>query len=438
VGAWQGNRKESELARCSHVTIDTLRADHLSSYGYPRQTTPVLDGLARNGVRFANAYSTSSWTVPAVSSLLTSLHPESHGVVKAVLVNGEVRSQQILPEHLPRLPELLRANGYRTFGITANGHLDGAFGFAHGFDRYENLGFRATAERIEETLRAMRDEIRDASPYFLWLHYFDPHAPYVQRQPWLARYGSRDPRVIQRVPVQDQAGDYRTLRIEPDSPELEHLLARYDAEISYTDQAVGRALRLLDAGAETMIIVTADHGEEFLDHGSFGHMGTLYDELIRVPLIVRLPGRRFAGEVVEQRVSIVDVAPSVLAWLDLLAPAAMQGEILVDPVHGPRARSDRAITSSLERRDRLRLRSIIPDDWKLIRSEAPTRLELLFDLASDPGETRSLVHARRAELLKLDARLHGLLAEYELAAEPEVIELSDERLEEVRSLGYLQ
>jgi arylsulfatase A-like enzyme len=187
-----------------------------------------------------------------------------------------------------------------------------------------------------------------------------------------------------------------------------------------------------------MVIVTADHGEEFLDHGSFGHMGTLYDELIRVPLIVRLPGRRFAGEVVEQRVSIVDVAPSVLAWLDLPAPAAMQGEILVDPVRGPRAPANRAITSSLGRRDLLRLRSIIHDDWKLIRYEAPTRRELLFDLVTDPRETRSLSHAKRAELLKLDFRLHELLAEYEQAAEPEVIELTGESLEEVRSLGYLQ
>lgn len=168
------------------VTIDTLRADRLSGAGHSRQTTPYLDELAASGVRFERAYASSSWTAPSVASLLTSLDPRRHGIEHGHLSEQVIVQQEVIPESLPLWPELLRNAGYRTYGITANTHLYGHFGFDRGFDRYECIGF-LTADEVLETLERWQLEITASEPWFVWVHLLDPHARYTPRSPWIDR-----------------------------------------------------------------------------------------------------------------------------------------------------------------------------------------------------------------------------------------------------------
>ena len=167
------------------ITIDTLRADRLPFYGYKRNTAPFLGKLAEHGIVFTNAYSTSSWTVPAVTSMVTGVYPSSHGITRGSIKKAHVYRQVRIPRKLPNLPEQLQALGYRTYAITANTHLMKDLGFGRGFDRYDCIGF-CTAEKVNRVFLEWKQEIESQnSPVFVWLHYFDPHIPYIGRQPWL-------------------------------------------------------------------------------------------------------------------------------------------------------------------------------------------------------------------------------------------------------------
>lgn len=420
------------------ITVDTLRRDHVSSYGYDRRTTPFLDDLASAGVRFANGYSTSSWTVPSIASLMTALHPDSHGVVSGTVSRGTVRGQQVLSGELIRLPELLRGAGYRTFGITANGHLAADLGYAQGFDRYENLGFGAVAEDVNRKLEEWKEELPGESSYFLWLHYFDPHAPYKPREPWLSRFA---PESLVEKPnrlIVNHAARYLELGVGRDSPDFEYVMALYDSEIAYTDDAIRRAAQMLDPNSDHLVIVTSDHGEQFLDHHKFGHQDALWEELIGVPLIVRLPGGRHAGRVVQDRVSLVDIGPSLLEFLGAGVPEQLQGESFMPALEGRRREATGPIVSSLSRHEGKRIDAIVQDDWKLILHSGKRSRELLYNLGKDPGERASVAGSDRLKKLELMARLKEELARFSTGSEPTIAGATEERLEELRSLGYVE
>ncbi len=163
-------------------TVDTERANHLGAYGYTRATSPALARLANRGTLFEHAYATSSWTAPSVASLVTGVLPSEHGVVHGLMVEGVTMQQEVLSPSLPSLPEALRALGYRTVGVTANGHLGEDHGFARGFDRYACLGFANLDEVRAEVARSL-EGLEPDRPLFLWVHVLSPHAPYEPRQP---------------------------------------------------------------------------------------------------------------------------------------------------------------------------------------------------------------------------------------------------------------
>jgi arylsulfatase A-like enzyme len=369
---------------------------------------------------------------------MTSLHPDSHGVVSGTVSKGAVTGQQILSEELVRLPELLRGAGYRTFGLTANGHLAGDLGYAKGFDRYENLGFGASAEDVNGKLQEWLEEIEGASPWFLWLHYFDPHAPYKAREPWLSRFTSgmtvEEPGSL----VVSRVARYLEMGIGKSSAELEYIKALYDGEIGYTDQAIGRVLQLLDPGSKSLVVVTSDHGEEFLDHRSFGHEGTLFEELIAIPLIVRFPGERYAGSVVEGRVSLVDIAPSLLDSLGVGHSEALQGKSFMPLLDGRSPDLPRPVISSLARFGDRHLDAIVLGDWKFIRCSGKMPCELLYNLERDPGEDANVAVSHPAKKTELENGLRQQLAKLSSAPEPEFAGATDERLKELRSLGYVE
>ncbi len=331
------------------ISIDSLRADHLGCYGYGPDTSPAIDALAKRGVRFDVARSSTTWTLAAHMSLMTGMPNELHGVVNDVNVLDENR-------HL--LAESFRAAGYRTAGFFGGPYLHAHFGFARGFDTYENCGvptaydepstaagdeardlaaqhveasFVVTADRIEQAAEAWLDQ-GGGEPFFLFLHHWDVHFDYMA------------PAEIVRRFAPDYAGDLepRDFMTNPrihagmDPVDLAYLIACYDAEIYWVDRHVERLvakLHALGVAGDTYIVVTSDHGEEFFDHGQKGHRNNLYEETLRVPLIIAGPNVA-PNVVVHEPVRLYDVKPTILELAGLPAVDEVYGTSLVPLMRG--------------------------------------------------------------------------------------------------------
>jgi arylsulfatase A-like enzyme len=347
------------------IVVDTTRADHIGSYGYRRDTTPHIDRLAEKSTVFEQAYSHTPWTMPSVASLFTSLPPRDHGIVKW--------EQPLALEHLT-LAEHLQAHGFLTAGFVSHLIFFPEYRFNQGFEHYDVSVLRegdpvelTTSREISDlAIRWLREEAHD--PFFLWLHYFDPHGVYLQHEPYV--WG-------------DQAID------------------RYDSEIRHTDEQIGRVLSSLETlgmADDTIVVVVADHGEEFGDHGGIRHSKTLYDEVVRIPLVIYVPG--FSPRRIDTIVSESDVAPTLCRLLGLPVPASFAGR-----------------------------------RWKLV-IDRETGARMLFDLARDPGEKRNMT-AERADVV---ARLERAIAEHYAQGRTQVDEheLSEPLREQLEALGYLK
>jgi arylsulfatase A-like enzyme len=413
------------------VTIDTLRADRLASAeagGAPHM--PYLEALARKGVLFTRAYAPASWTAPSMASLVTGVYPARHGIERTLFLNGTVLAQEVLPEDLPLLPELLQAAGFATYGIAANTHLDAAWGFARGFDHYACPGF-VEADVVLARLDAWIDEIRAREPWFVWLHFLDPHTPYTARDPWIdARWpGPRGPfRDLEGIAP---AGGYARRHIAPGSQRLAYVEALYDSELSHVDAKLRGAIERLDSVDDTLVVVTSDHGEEFLEHGGFGHGHTLFEETIRVPLVMRLPAGARAGEVRDAPVSLVDLMPTLLSAAGVEPPPDLAGTDLLAP-RLPRART---LYASLARGSRAF--AVLEGTWKLVEERRPERRSHVYDLAADPGERGhdGSQPARTAALRRALAAHERSARAGRLVPNPRV-PFAPEQAEALRALGY--
>ena len=248
------------------ITIDTLRADHLSCYGYERNTSPNIDRIAEKGVIFKNVYAPSSWTAPSMVSLFTAVYPINHGVTHGVGYEKNVtRSiQEIFSEELVTLAEILKAHGYTTFGVASNLHLSERFGFARGFDYFKCLPF-IPAPPVNKTIYSWEDEIKHSDKFFLWVHYFDPHHFYFARSPWIDDYSP--PELTQKLNLPKKPWEELQAFIpvlEKDPEALSNLVALYDSEINFVDSYIGELIKRFEFDKNTLLIITADHGEEFL------------------------------------------------------------------------------------------------------------------------------------------------------------------------------
>lgn len=417
--------------------IDTLRADRLGVYGYDRETSPHLDALARDGIVFTNAQAQSSWTRTSVASLFTGLHPRSHNV------NG--RTDKLSPRALT-LSTLLGASGYQTTGIITNGNVSKNFGFELGFDSYVHLREQRTREVhvLSDAVNARavswldgRDPTR---PFFLYLHTTDPHDPYTPRSPFRERFvpSARYPDLV-RLKTLFEHG-VPADQVEDVSHELSAL---YDAEIAFNDEQFGilvEELKRRDLYDQTIIIVVSDHGEEFQDHGGWGHGITLYREQLAVPLIVKLPGQQRAGHVVDRPAQHVDLMPTLLALLGLPIPPEVQGTSLWPDMAGHPPSSPGVSTAYL-RLDGRALESLQREARKLIRHftehETSSRVEL-YDLAHDPTEQTNLAGDRPVLRGYLLAALRRWVSQQPslLTAEEAVIDADLE--ERLRALGYIR
>jgi arylsulfatase A-like enzyme len=422
------------------VTLDTTRADHASAYGYARDTTPVLRGIAASGTRFESAYAPTATTAPSHATLFTSLYPLAHGIVR----NGlELRDSE------STLAEILGERGYATAAFVSSFVLDARFGFAQGFELYDDDfeagaasfparheweeheipgGFDRPADATTRRAVAWLESGRDTSrPFFLFVHYFDPHAPMSPPEPYGARFAPAE-----------------------GASRLELRIGRYDGEIAFADEQIGVLLAALDRAGlaeRTLVAVTADHGEGLLQHGQMAHGVHLYEEAVRVPLVLRWPGVVPAGRVVEAPVALVDLAPTLLELLGI-APAGreFQGESLVQALAdgGPPA-AERAVHFQRRHYDGERvgdewvegdLFGVRLGRWKYLESGDGRRREL-YDLASDPGETANLAPERAEEASRLAERIESWKrASQRAGSAPR--DLSASQREGLRALGYAE
>lgn len=408
------------------IVVDTLRADHLGVYGYSRDVSPHIDALAADGVVFRNAQSPAPWTTPSLASVLSGRHPTRLGFVDRPLR---------LPPDLVLLTELLRARNYRTHAIVSNLFASSAVGFEQGFDGFDEDNAQGHLHVSSASVTAKALAFLDGharQPFFLFLHYFDPHYAYRLHPP--DDYPDYAGRLHDGMPI---------VELRAQAPQLgegdaRYLRALYDSEIRFTDRHLGAVferLRELGLYEDALIVFLADHGEEFLERGDhwIGHTRTLYEEQLRVPLILKLPGGRGAGTRVDARVSLVDVAPTVLALLGLAFPGgyALDG-VALDP---ERAASRLVVA---ETRRWANLRAVYEDAWKLIRDLDSGRVEL-YRLDQDPGERVNLAASHPEPRQRLEQALQAWGDAMGNGGAPvDEGAFTPEEIEQLRSLGYVE
>jgi len=298
------------------ISLDTLRADHLGCYGYRRDTSPNLDTIAQDAVLFINAYSHSPTTLPSHMSMLTSLYPINHGICAVSLRSG-LKSAQELDPSISTLSELLRKAKYFTTAFTGGGQVSSYFGFSRGFDYYqEDFSLDSDeAERLFNKAASWINDHRDKK-FFLFLHTYQIHNPYNPPHPYNEIYLNKKAQWkeadIIKILAERGLGEYGQLTEE----ERENLVSLYDGEIKYTDEffikRLTTELKRLELYDQTMIIITSDHGEEFYEHKGWEHGHSIYNELIKVPLIIKFPHSKHRGSNVQNVVRTVDIFPTIL------------------------------------------------------------------------------------------------------------------------------
>jgi arylsulfatase A-like enzyme len=398
------------------VLLDAVRADHLPPYGYPRDTAPFLTSLAAKSVVFDRAYSSSGWTSPATASLFTSLHPFQHGVIWNIrrMRESEFRVSRV-PDEPETIAEALKAAGYATFAVSDNPSASSLGGFDAGFDRFESAA-DGSATAVNRRVKQWRADLEGGRPYFLYLHYMDAHEPYLP---------------------QGRAFDEFMKDGRP-NPRRD-FVAAYDSEIRLLDSKVQGLFESLGWGENTIVIVTSDHGEGFHDHGLTGHANSLYDELMRVPLIVYSGGGRFTPGRVTVPVGHVDVLPTLRELAGLPPDPRNVGWSLAPLLREGRwDRGERPLLGHLVEFDgKHEVRAVVLGRYKLVERR-PGGAEL-FDLEADPGESRDLAE-RHPEVV---ARLREAYERVETAAtryaeSGRQTQLTPEAVEKLRALGYIQ
>ncbi len=378
--------------------VDTLRADHTSTYGYARDTTPELTKFAQDGVLFETAIAQAPWTKPSVASIFTSLLPGRH---LAVQLRDPLDSGHVT------LAEMLGAKGFATGAAIANSviYSEGS-NFEQGFDSFVGLHDaegRASKEVpagpvVDEALKFL--DWRRGMPTFLYVHTMDPHVPYTPPPPFDTKWG---PHPAPGHPGTDPRTDYK----EP--LDRERFIAQYDGDVAYGDREFGRFLRELKARGlyeRALIVFLADHGEEFLDHGKWLHGRSVFDELIRIPLVVKFPKGRDRGKRIAQQVRSVDVLPTVLAAMDLPAAPGLAGHPLQPVVRG--GAPEPPAVSEVSHRGYVAHGMRTSRD-KYVQRFSPEADELYFDLKGDPREQKSLFEPNQERVRLLRAGVEAAM-----------------------------
>ncbi len=453
------------------IVLDTVRADHLSVYGYPRDTTPGLRDFARGATLYRNAFATSDVTLTSHASLFTGLYGIEHGArLPEPAEASRAGMGHPLADRFLTLAEILTGAGYVTAAISANsGYLGPAYNLNQGFAHYENLyptlGFQPSyllreplriivsrftaaadlskayspAEDVTRRALTILDRIKAGRrPFFIFLNYMDAHWPYLPPAPYNRLFGDPNSKAFGNYGiVQNQVC---SLQRSLTASEREFLVSQYDGAIAYLDsqlQILFRSLRERQVYDNSLIVITSDHGEALGERNFLGHPMSVYQDQLRVPLIIKYPQQK-TSLVEDAPASLVDIMPTVLAILKLKSPERLSGRNLLDP----ESRAGRALLGesyplpifvSLHPRFRRVDRAVIEWPYKLIRGTAGTRE--LYDLAGDPQEKRNLYDSHPATVETLDAELKRWIGR---AHRAQPLQPDRDTLQRLRSLGYTQ
>ena len=426
----QGTAESGDRPNIILITVDALRADHLSCYGYSRSTSPNIDRIAKKGVVFKNVAAPSSWTVPSIVSLFTSAYSVNHGVIHGFSKNkGNKYKQEIFSKKLVTLTEILKANGYTTFAVASNLHLKEKFGFSRGFDYFKCLSF-SPADVVNAEMFKWKNRIKGSDRFFLWVHYFDPHAPYHLRSPWIKQYAAGVANGVKKytLPADMDKLSKLTKMLKQTPRKLNNLISAYDSEINYADFHIEKLLQEFKTD-NTLIVITSDHGEEFVDHDWIGHGATLKGESINIPLIIKLPDAVKQNKILGQA-SLLDIMPTVLCSLKLPTPENVSGRNLFGE------NNQHHVYSELD--TFFDLKAIITPEWKYIY-EFNKKSGQLYNLKTDIKELQNLA----AEKPEKSAQMRKLIFDWvqharKYSPEKRSIKLSPEEQEKLKSLGYIE
>ena len=432
------------------ISIDSLRPDHLSCYGYPFPTSPTLDRLAAEGVRFETALSTSSWTLPAHAALFTGLYDSGHRLVDNGLT---LHPAQVTAA------EVFARNGWRTGGFFGGPYLHPVFGLGQGFETYQSCMTQLEDDLTPEEVRASSRQRKGAShadvtgprtvaevtrwlgevgdePVFLFVHLWDVHYDFIAPPEYVALFDPDYTGSLTGVDFMENPA------IAPgmDEREYRHLMALYDAEIRFTDDTVAALLEVLERRGrmhETLLVVTADHGEEFLEHGLKGHQRTLYEEVVRIPMIFHGPPGRFAaaGRALADQVRLVDVMPTLYALCGIDDVPPMNGRDLSPLLAGGALEIEPALLELYA--NRADLKAVRMPTFKAYRARGDRTGG--FDLLTDPAErvdlgpTAPFVEPGQRLIEREHDAAHALgLGRFALVAD----DIDPRLLEQLEALGY--
>ncbi len=443
------------------VSVDALRRDHLGCYGYERVKTPNFDRFAASATKFENAYCNSPWTLPSMASVITGRYPAVCGV-------DELHR---LRPGIPTLAEILRSRGYRNEAYVTNIFMGPEYGYANGFDLYlmngdrrwlypfrgtllyewVSTGLRALDHRLgwrrddtryngDETVAALRRLGKGRRPFFLWCHFMDPHNPYAPPPGYVPAYPGIAPARAYELLEKLQAPGWNVGEWPIDESRVRLFEMLYDGEIAHVDEQFGRIIGALeDEGLDrnTIVLVLNDHGEEFFDHGSYGHGHTLYPELIDMVLLARLPGEKSLGAARGRYITHVDIVPTILDALGVNPPAELDGRSVLR--EAPAAGNEAAAVAECLQSGADK-KAIRRDEWLLILDLGTNEREL-YNLAEDPGAREDLAGQGLAieEELNLGIARHVKVTDEKIRRLGRVatVALSEARKARLRGLGYI-
>ncbi len=403
------------------ILIDTLRADHLPCYGYERNTAPNICGLAEEGFLFKNMYANSPSTKTSIASLFTSMLPSQH---------KSIFNKDVLNDEVITMAEILAEHGYKTHAVNANPVIKTQFNYDQGFATWNDRLARAV--KMNRVIFKALDSYEQ--PFFLYLHYMDPHSPYKSPGRYSKFFNEDYDGIVTGL------APYEVSYFENRPDELEQLRAFYDNDIRYVDHSIGRLFeRLKETGLyeDSVIILLSDHGEMFLEHGQFEHSNGVYTELIDVPLIIRAPNQE--KMVIETPVQTVDILPTLLAMLAIDVDLLFMGRSIFPLIGSDETRP--IISEQLRKQWGIRVpeTALIMEDYKLIKQLA-TNDHALFNMRVDPMERENVIDSAPSalELIdKMNSVLQANAAMYE-GIEVKETTLDEETIQQLKALGYIQ
>jgi arylsulfatase A-like enzyme len=403
------------------ISVDTLRSDHLSVAGYWRNTSPHFDQLAAQGVFFERAFSPTSWTLPGHASMLTGVNPTRHGAH---------RWKSPISKDVPLLAEILSEAGYATKGVVNGNFVKAQYGFDRGFDSYSVYFGLDTDEHQAAVLDVL--DAREDRPFFYFFHYMRVHSPYLPPKgdnPFMRPFdGEVSGEIAMHLEAWNEQGRHGPVLSEAEN---DHLIDMYDGAIWAMDALLAEVLARLEDGdlSNSYVILTSDHGEEFMDHDLLGHSLSIFDEVISVPLMIRGPGIE-PGQRVDALAGLIDVVPTSLDLLNIEPPPGLEGRSL-RPMWEDGEQPDRTLVlmTSFPTGDALRL-GMRGTSGKLVIAPEDQTFDF-YHLGKDPAEQRPLPLTRVAVVWR--TQLNPL---FEVRASDSV-DISDEELQQLDALGYI-